>query len=455
MPRIEYWNDYKKKRNSTARPSSGGILDVLLKEDCDIDNPTFLLNINNLDINYIKAFNQYYYAHTRTVHNNLVELVCELDPMATFKSDIGAYTAFVERSSMYVDDMIPDPYVTMKSNEVVKGVAYGSSVSFFSSTGYFIVTVLNDLGSNGGFTCYYAIDATNLKKLAQYINQDWGSSSTSWVEWVQANFLHTSQAIIDCKWLPFTLSSITSYGAWEELKVGVDVVTGVRGYRITDIAIATDAYNIPIPHYYNDFRKAQPYSTGKIFIPMFGTMDFNPTDFDDDKIYFVYNADLITGDVIVYVRDSSSYQLATYTFNCAVSCPIGHVGQDLTGTAGSLLGTVGSVAASSGASAVVAGIAGGINTLSTSIIPMTSYRGSTGGRAFAYNGLVPKITIIARVTSDPSELLYRLGRPLMQYRQLNAFTGYVKCAGASVPIAGEPIYKELVNQYLNTGFYYE
>ena len=52
MPRIEYWNDYKKKRNSTDRPSNGGIIDVLLKEGCDIDNPIFLLNMNNLDINF-------------------------------------------------------------------------------------------------------------------------------------------------------------------------------------------------------------------------------------------------------------------------------------------------------------------------------------------------------------------------------------------------------------------
>lgn len=48
-----------------------------------------------------------------------------------------------------------------------------------------------------------------------------------------------------------------------------------------------------------------------------------------------------------------------------------------------------------------------------------------------------------------------LGRPCYKNVQISTLSGYIKCAGASVDIAGLAGEKEMVNSFLNNGFYYE
>lgn len=47
------------------------------------------------------------------------------------------------------------------------------------------------------------------------------------------------------------------------------------------------------------------------------------------------------------------------------------------------------------------------------------------------------------------------GRPLYKNVKINTLSGFVKCSGASLDIAGFSGDKEEVNAYLNSGFYFE
>lgn len=460
---INVWSGFSKRRNSTKRPSIAGTQkDVTLKETTSIENPTFVLASNDFTINYVQAFGHYYFVDDiKSVRNGIIEISCSMDHGATYKSDIGSYTAFVERSASYYNTMLPDPFVAIMNDETNDSVVV-SGLNMFVSGGFYVISVLNDVGSGNGFTTVYITDRANLESLAAYVNTDWGSAATDVLDWLQSTFLKTADSIIDCIWVPIALSAIPSTAVtWETLKIGVDVVTGVSGYRVTGPCIASETSGIVIPHQFNDFRMGAPYTACKLYIPCYGSVDINPLDFTAGVIDLNFDCDITTGDMVCYLKDALGNLVATYTYNIGVSCPVGKVGSNVTQTVGSILSTAGSVAstvASHGATAIAHGVAAAsssINALNAAIAPTASIHGGKGGRAIAENGLDIVCTTICKQTSDPADLQATHGRPFMADGLLSAFSGYVKCSGAEVPISGVESDKRAVNDLLNGGFYYE
>lgn len=459
---IKTWSNFSKRRNSTKQPTGGTQVTCTLKETTSIEKPTFVLSSNDFSINYIEAFGEYYFVDdVKSIRNGIIEVSCSLDVGATYKTDIGSYTAFIERAATYHNDFLPDPDVAIINDENVVSTTT-SALTMFNSGGLFVVSVLNDIGSGNGFTTYYITDATNLEYLAQYVNSNWGSAATDVTDWLQSTFLKTADSIIDCIWVPISFSALTGAPlTYETFKIGVDVVTGASGYRVTGPCVLSETISSSIPHVYTDFRKGAPYTMGKLFIPCYGMTDFNPLDFDNDTVYLTFDCDITTGDMIAYLKDSGGKLISTYTYNIGVSCPVGKVGSNVTQTIGGILSTAGSVVsaiASSGAAAVASGVgasAAGINTLANAVMPTSSVHGGKGGRAVANQGLDVTVTLLTKATTDPDDLLYTHGRPFMSSAAISSFSGYVKCSGAEVPIAGRESDKTAVNDLLNNGFYYE
>lgn len=459
---ITIYKNFTKRRNSTKQPTGGTSITCTLKEGTSIEKPSFVLSSNDFTINYVSAFGHYYFVDDIiSVRNGVLELKCTIDIGASFKSAIGSYSAFIERAATYHNDFLPDPDVAIINDENLYSTVSTTS-SIFSSTGRFVISVLNNLGSGNGFTTYYVISASDLEGLAAYCNTDWGSSASDFLDWVQSTFLKTAESIIDCIWVPISSTALVGLPlSTETVKIGVDVVSGVQAARVTAPCIVSDSVTITIPHIYTDFRKGAPYTIGKLFIPGYGVVDFNPLDFKSDTMHLYFDIDITTGDTICYLKDTDGKLVATYTYNIAVSCPVGKVGANVTQTVGGLVSTafstVGAIVSHGGKALALGAEAAssGINTLASAIGPTASVHGAKGGRAIAANGLNCVVTLITKPTTDPDDLLYNHGRPLMATYTISSFSGYVKCSGAEVPITGTDTDKAAVNDMLNSGFYYE
>ena len=458
-----FYSNFSKRKNSTKQPTGGTSVTMTLKEGTSIEKPSFILSGDVFSYNYVQAFGHYYFVDdVKSVRKGITEIDCSMDVLATYKSDIGSYYAFVERASDEYDTDIADNLCIVKNAEAVKSVTT-SAGSMFTYGGFYVISVLNDIGSGAGFTCQYITDITNLEALASYINTDWGSGATDFTQWVQATFLKTAESIIDCIWVPIQFAALdsTAYAALSNMKIGVDIVSGVNGNRLTKPCIASDSVTVTIPHDYNDFRDYPPYTQCRIFIPGYGQVDINPLDFPNFTATLLFNTDISTGDTCCYIRNENNVLVSCVTYNVGISCPVGKVGANVTGFVSSGIQTVGGMimsAALPGAGAVAAGIsatASGINTLSTAFGPSTSVHGGKGGRAIIENGLDVVVTSFIKQTVSPAELMTPIGLPLMQYRKISDLPGYIKCSNASVPIAGMGSEKEAVNEYLNGGFYYE
>lgn len=472
---IKYWTGFNKRDKSTKQPTGGTTVDVKLKLPCSIEAPVFQCETIPADANYMQAFGRYYFVREVTyITNTIIEFTCIEDELATYKTDVGNYNAFIERSASSYNIMLPDPYVAIENESTSQQTGTPSSTqkvpSIFDSEGSYIVSVLNKKGSGAGFTTYYAIGVGALKKLAGYCNHNPGDVQgiSNWLEWIQATWCKTADAIIDCKWLPISWETMQSAPntASEVILVGKDEVNydgeDIYAYRFTNISVkGSTGVQITLPHKYSDFRKGAPYTRGILNLPYYGFWEFNPLDFEEDIVNVNYVVDLTSGDTLIVISGSSK-TVATLHINIALTVPVGKVGNQVMSGVTQTLGSIASAAASfttGGAAGIAAGVAAsasainGIATAATGISP--SVNGNTQGRAMTVLNREVYAVLTFSDTTVPADLAHDQGRPLMARRQIGTLSGFVKCSDASLDIAGTSAERTALNAALNSGFFYE
>jgi hypothetical protein len=117
------FGSFSKRRNSTKQPS--GLSDsrtVKLKDLTSFDAPTFILTGNDFSYNYAEWDGRYYFiTDIRSMHNNLTEVDCMLDVLATYKSYILASTQYVCYSSLSSSVWLEDSRIpSLSKSNVVK-----------------------------------------------------------------------------------------------------------------------------------------------------------------------------------------------------------------------------------------------------------------------------------------------------------------------------------------------
>lgn len=464
--KIYLWKNFSKRKNSTLRPLAAQRIekDVYLKENTSVESPSFILSGVDFDFNYCQAFGHYYYvSDIIAINSDQIQIDCKQDLLATYRTEITASFQFVERDSVGYNVMLPDPLVVMQNSEsVYENVT--SLANLFNSSGMYVISVLNNIGSGAGFTTYYLTTAAEIEKLAQYCNQNLADSISGGtiVDWLQATFLKTADAIIDCKWLPISPTSVVGVAGLhnETMRIGKDDVTGVSGYRFTDSVIISKTYTLTPSYNYTDFRLGEPYTKAFLFIPFYGIYKFNAIDFPS-TINVRFDLDIATGDMTVYLI-SGTKLISTINYNVAVNSPVGKVGNEAGSVITSTLGTAGGVikafASESAAGVAAAGLtaaASAINGISAAMSISPSIKGSMAGRSMSKNGLDLHTIIITIGTTNPVTFTPVMGRPVMQYKSLSGVTGYVKCNNASVYMPGKDGDREEVNSFLNTGIFIE
>ena len=85
---IKIHKNFSKRINSTKRPTGGTTIDVVLKEECTVENPVFVLNGYDASIDYIEAFGKYYFVDKKNIiDNSRCEYACIEDYLASFVSE--------------------------------------------------------------------------------------------------------------------------------------------------------------------------------------------------------------------------------------------------------------------------------------------------------------------------------------------------------------------------------
>ena len=85
-----------------------------------------------------------------------------------------------------------------------------------------------------------------------------------------------------------------------------------------------------------------------------------------------------------------------------------------------------------------------------------SMKGGYSGRS-SFADTTYSLTVVKTDTEDPDNASYiaRWGRPVGVTHAISNHSGYVQCDNAAVALAGDNTEREIINNYLNTGFFYE
>lgn len=147
------FGSFTKKRNSTKQPTNEltDVRTVAFKESTSVDSPTFILTGNAFDYNYASwndgTITRYYFiSDIRTMKNNLTEIDCILDVLATYRTEILASTQYVSYSAIKTSDWLADLRIPVQKNTTISSKT--STQAFLSTIGCYILTVVGEKSCN-------------------------------------------------------------------------------------------------------------------------------------------------------------------------------------------------------------------------------------------------------------------------------------------------------------------
>lgn len=467
---LTIWVNFSKRRNSTKRPSGGdGVYDVKLKEDTSYMRPRFITNATNIEATYAKWADRYYYiTDIIFLSNDLRELVCELDVLATFRTEIGNYTTLISRSSADQNYDIVDSIYPAKTIPITKRVQIANPGVF--TTDFAQGTFLIGTSGKHGFRVY----VMNMQQANSAMESLFPQNSQTLNQWVDSTFntatmggsASATQFITFYRWLPLkytTIAALTNsanefwVGPWNMvdgvvLSGPVHYVSGNINYGIFNTSVTFPARDDNGSR--GKWEYLAPFAQYSIYAPPFGLIPI-------DAAYLVSASREISFDLMVEFLSGNAtlrtyYSLGqsgpkmqgVYTHN--LSCDLRQAGGSI--NIGGILGGAASAVAAYFKEDYV-GMGASIANAAAATIPSTSAvgGGGTGPTADMGENWYAYATYFDPIDENKDEL----GRPLAEVKQISSIPGYVQTADAKIEIPGHIDEMVEVNNQLNSGIFYE
>lgn len=357
---IILFTDFTKKRNSTKQPddSTGTTVDVYLKEDTSINAPIFILDDTTVSYSYVKAFGKYFFVDDiQRISKNQIQISCEIDVLATYKTTIGNYTAFVERSSSSYDVNVIDSAISAQQ-KVVSASAASTSISNYDTTGSYCLRIQGKggidqyIGTAAGITSilYKAYDIDNF---ASYYNNIDFNNVTGGLDQLR-KILFTlgydpSRYIVSLMWFPFSLGGTST----NECYMGFYNLGSIGGVTKSGLQTIMSSGSVSIPaRYFSDYRDYDnTWSRYSLFVPGVGETSIDASSLSNGLNYTL-RVDAVTGNSTVVFTDNSGAHITTLSGNMGVSQQIGFASPQsaLMNAVSSQISSYGSHTSSSGVS---------------------------------------------------------------------------------------------------------
>lgn len=448
---------FSKRKNSTAVPNGQGYeRNLTLKNGSSIITPTFLVAGESFNYNYCSFNGRYYWITDITsVRNELWEVQCRVDVLASWKNEILNSKAFVKYSSSDTNQNIKDGRNVVTNN--VERTASYLNMQMFDVKGSYILATLSGPASeaiNNSFSVLYGMEAGSLGALAQEFN------SPDALTAIRQYFDNPTETIVFCRWLPRNL--IGGPTRIIPIKFG-DYESSVTGTLIEE-NYETEIGDITIPWQKSDFRNYEPYSSAILYLPGVGNVSIPLSSLAGlDVLSIQCVMDYVTNQIHYQVADGTGANIiGTYSGSVGVDIPIsaiqsGNVGGILAGIGG-IAGGIGAVATggmSLGAAAAIGGglYAAGVSSLSQNIRATGSFSGGYNVKA---GGTTIHLEIFRNQSvQEPSEYVDTIGNPCMKTRNISGLSGY--CQTEDFQVSGNMLdtEKSEINNLMNGGVYIE
>ena len=461
----KFWR-LSKRINSTLQPVGAGTsYDIILKDGCSLLNPAITLkltqdeNPTGFNYCYIQEFARYYFVGDWYWDNRQWTAELTADPMASWKSSIGGYTAYVRRSASNYDGDIMDMYypalakVTETKNAATTDPGWSREVS----SGKFVIGVMGkSAGQNGGAVTYYVVTPSAMQTICNYLLN---VANLGTIDDISEDLLkcifNPLQYIVSCLWFPFDMTATnassvnTIHVGWWDVSVSAHVITAPAYTRNLSFTVPKHPQQAR-----GNYLNMPPFTSYFINAGPWGVIPINNIDvLDETSLSCEMYVDLYTGsgrlsivtkDVIAVCEDHVAQigvpiQLGQNVLNQgaianAAGGAVNAVQSALTGNVSGMLG-------------------GGMQSIMSAAEVSQSVPSTIGSNgSFAFSTI---FCIVGRFLKVADEDLASRGRPLCADRQLSNLSGYIECIDADPAIDCTPGELETIVNYLNNGFYYE
>lgn len=449
-----------KRNKSSLRPSGEGlVLNLQLKDECDLEHPEFVLYFEPTNYNYcyIPTWNRYYFKGKQQYFHGRWFVKFNEDYLATWLTDIRNTRAYVLYDVNTYD--IPDSRIpalatpTQSVNRVLMRSDFNTVP--LADEGTYVVTVTGENGVSS-----YTILGSQMNRLLINFTQwfDTLYDSSSYSNWqigqcfveLMKQILGTGSAaqnIKSCIWLPMSVQTSES----EEIHLGLydtNLTCGKLGIN----PLRYETTNISIPWQVNDWRRNTPYTQLYLYIPHVGLINYPTSDLIGiDQLQVESCVNCATGEMSVLVKAGNEV-LGTYGANISASIPIGSSGIVPSNVITSVVKAGATMAKGSGLGAAVAAgtdILSGLEPISSTI------GGMGGGTASKFSNNLECITIYHDTIVEPSSVVDIIGAPSMFVKSLADASGFIQTAGFQLGGIATAPEKDAVNSLMDSGVYLE
>ena len=483
---IAYLFTTAKRHNSTLVPTGGGQVNLAIKGGSDLIDPVFLLNnAGPPTFNMVQFAARYYFVTgVKNIRDNLWEVYCHVDALATWKSSIQAMSPYVAYYT-HNNTEIADKRLSTKTSKSVS-INTGAFDTLGNGTGQHYAVAINAVGDNACVT--YITDQATAKGILNNLDDwydntgaytgtgsgiydssnpgfSWASVEDAirsffdetvyfWRQWFASG--KVSDNIRSAFILPLPKSAIG--GNTEHIKLG-KYDTQEDAIVLTD-RIFSDGASVTIPWQASDWRRNAPYHELYLYIPYVGLITLSPSDLiGDSTINVSVSIDLPSGDAVFTVYSGTNRYIGQYSTNMAASFAIGTSNIPPASMVNSIVQSgieVGTAIATGGASSVIGAGAGSIANMGNVLSGMPTCIGSNMGGAVL--GVTDKIicySIFHDTTVAPSSVSAEKGTPYNGVLSLSGVTGYVQTIGASVSGNMTDTERQEINRLMDGGIFIE
>ena len=321
----------------------------------------------------------------------------------------------------------PDPNVTGKP-ETVYGFPYGDGESTsqggqgeMTDTSEPIEIDSKPLLTTGDFLRVYKLTATDLSALqAKLISNGFLDGLIPKLRTDAMDYIVGLNAI------PISATNVAA-STIKIANLDTEITASYLSWYIEDI----DFGEIALTEYFQTFMDYSPYTKLSAYIPYCGIVPLNVDNFMNDKISMKCRIDMLTGQFVVFVSNSSGI-VTTVSGNCAYQLPIrandyNRLVTSGLGLLGGIVGTAGALATGNIPLALGAGIgtAGALVATSQSMTkPDVTSKGSLGGNYGLLGNRTPYLIIQRPTISVPSDYGKTIGYMSRITAKLGDLSGY-------------------------------
>lgn len=467
---------FSKRQNSTKVPAgiAGTLFNVVLKNPTSMNAPVFTLNADTFDFNYCQFNGAYYFVtDVVSVRNDIWEIHCTKDVLATYRTQILASPAYVLYDSVGNSEIVDNRLAIKTSRTLAENSVAFPSVN---SAGTYVLTCV------GQSSCasWWNVDPQAIQLSTIYSNAYTAVrepfTPSSWVtaaaEAVAYGFAYMGEVIT--KGISYILSNGSAIESirnciWIPLRPIVTVTggqiylgnydTGISGYKIAEPVVQLDQVSVNIPWQFTDWRRNSPYTQVYLYIPFIGVIALPSAQLTGAESLTIRSAlNVISGDLSVNVLNGQQV-LGSYGANVGMNVPIGssnaiqrqtvnsivQTGIGIAGVATGLGITAGAAALSGIAGAAAAQIAG---------VP-TSVGGLSNGSSSGLSTNIICFTSCHDTNVTPGSVADVIGLPAFRRELLSSISGYVQTHEFSLQAAAPDQDLQRVNTYMNGGAFIE